>query len=117
MQARLDVWDDDESDELFYVDRCVERSSSSLFSVNAMALLEHAGGNPVHAELQPKKQRMRNHALMKSVKLRTSVLNRRSSSLVRWRICKLLLKSSVKLECFLMMAHQSNSTCPLHLCW
>lgn len=23
MQARLDVWDDDESDELFYVDRCV----------------------------------------------------------------------------------------------
>lgn len=24
MQARLDVWDDDESDELFYVDRCVD---------------------------------------------------------------------------------------------
>ena len=23
MQARLDVWDDDESDELFYIDRCV----------------------------------------------------------------------------------------------
>lgn len=33
MQARLDVWDDDESDELFYVDRRVY-SSSLLHSVN-----------------------------------------------------------------------------------
>ena len=23
MRVRLDIWDDDESDELFYVDRCV----------------------------------------------------------------------------------------------
>ena len=26
MRTRLDIWDDDESDELFYTDRCVETS-------------------------------------------------------------------------------------------
>lgn len=115
MQARLDVWDDDESDELFYVDRCLAFPSSSLYSVNATTLLELAGDNLVHAESPPKKQRMPNRVLMKTVKLRTFVLNQRSSSLVRWKTCKLLPKSSVKLECFLMMAHLSNSICPLHL--
>ena len=25
MRVRLDIWDDDESDELFYIDRCAAR--------------------------------------------------------------------------------------------
>ena len=98
MQARLDVWDDDESDELLGV---LTWSLSSFYFVNAIT--EHAGDNLVLVESQPKKRRMPNHALMRSVKLRTSVLNQGSSLLARWKTCKLLPKNSVKPECFLMM--------------
>ena len=30
MRSRLDIWDDDESDELFYTDRCVIEFAISL---------------------------------------------------------------------------------------
>jgi len=38
MKRRLDVWDDDDSDELFYVDRYVPSSQSSLNATNSLLL-------------------------------------------------------------------------------
>lgn len=32
MRSRLDIWDDDESDELFYTDRCAAKSNILLRS-------------------------------------------------------------------------------------
>ena len=102
MQARLDVWDDDESDELLGV---LTWSLSSFYFVSAMT--EHAGDNLVLAESQPKKRRMPNHALMRSVKLRTSVLNQGSMQALAEEQCKarMLLDDGA----------QSNSACRLHL--
>lgn len=64
MRERLEIWDDDESDEMFYVDRYVPKSSYT--GPRLILALDPGGVNCVHADLKLKKRQMQSLAASKN---------------------------------------------------
>ena len=80
MRARLDVWDDDESDELFYTDRQVPVLAVIAHFGTDITTSEHAGAACARAVSQRKKPPTPSRARTRSARRRTCGRSRSSSS-------------------------------------
>lgn len=95
IRERLHVWDDDESDELFYTDRCVRARALAA----TLTRTGPAGERSVRASWPASARRMTSRARSRRRRPRTCAKRPRPSSRSRWRRCRRSWRSSARQGC------------------